>query len=85
MVSQVTTLEQTDFEIAISGETVTSTKIPEADGTNACAYLTLHIINVLLLQQGNDVQELKSSVTPTRISFPQSFNKYRATNGMVDV
>ena len=85
MVSQVTTLEQTDFEIVISGETVTSTKIPEADDTNARAYLTLHIINVLLLQQGNDGPELKSSVTQTIISFPQSFNKYRTTNGMVDV
>ena len=63
MVSQVTTLEQTDFEIVISDKTVTSTKIPEADDTNARAYLTLHIIKVLLLQQGNDGRELKSPIT----------------------
>ena len=43
-VSQATALEQNDLEIVISGEMVTSTKIQEADGTNACAYLTLGII-----------------------------------------
>ena len=60
--SQVTVLEQNDLEIVISGEAVTSTKIPEADGTNACAYLTWGIIDVLSLQQVNDAKELKSSV-----------------------
>ena len=82
-VSQVTALEQNDLEIVISGETVTSTKIPEANGTNACASLTLAIIDALSVQQGNDVQELKSSVTSRKIDFLQSFNKYRTTN--VDV
>ena len=74
-VSQATALEQNDLEIVISGETVTSTNIPEADGTNACAYLTLGIIDALSLQQVNDVQELKSSVTSTIIDFPKSLNK----------
>ena len=36
-VSQATALEQNDLEIVISGETVTSTKIREADATHACA------------------------------------------------
>ena len=54
-VSQATALGQNDLEIVISGETVTSMKIPEADGTNACAYLTLGTIDTLSLQQGNDV------------------------------
>ena len=84
-VSQATALEQNDLEIVISGEMVTSTKIQEADGTNACAYLTLGIIDALSLQQGNDVQEYKSSVTSTIINFPKSFNKYRTANDMVDV
>ena len=66
-VSQATALEQNDLEIVISGETVTSTNIPEADGTNACAYLTLSIIDA--------VQELKSSVTSTIIDFPKPPNK----------
>ena len=66
-VSQATALEQNDLEIVISGETVTSTNIPEADGTNACAYLTLSIIDA--------VQELKSSVTLTIIDFPKPPNK----------
>ena len=34
---------QNDLEINNSGEMVTSTKIPEADGMNACVYLTLGI------------------------------------------
>ena len=82
-VSQATTLEQNDF--AISGKTVTSTKIPESDGTNACAYLTLGIIDELSLQQVNEVQELKSSVTSKIIDFPKLFNKYRTTNCMMDI
>ena len=73
------------MEFVISGETVTSMKIPEDDGTNACAYLTLGTIDTLSLQQGNDVQEYKSSVTSAMIDFPKSFNKYRTRNGMVDV
>ena len=60
--SQATVLEQNDLEIVISGEAVTSTKIPEADGTNACVYLTWGIIDALSLQQVKDVKELKSSV-----------------------
>ena len=82
-VSQATALEQNDLEIAIFGKTVTSTKIPEGDGTNACAYLTLGIIDELSLQQVNDVQELKSSVTSKIIDFPKLFNKYRTTNCML--
>ena len=78
-VSQATALEQNDLEIVISGETVTSTKIPEADGTNVCAHLALGIFDALSLQQGNDVQELKSSVTSTIVNFPKSFHKYRTT------
>ena len=73
------------MEIVIFGETVTSTKIPEGDCTNACAYLTLGIIDALSLQQVNDFQELKSSVTSKIIDFPKLLNKYRTTNGMVDV
>ena len=82
---QTTVLEENDLEIAISGETVTSTKIPETDGMNACTYLTLSIIDGLSLQQGNDVQEYKSSVTLTIIDFPKLFNRYHTINGMVDV
>ena len=84
-VLQTTVLEENDLEIAISGETVTSTKIPETDGTNACTYLTLSIIDALSLQQGNDVQEYKSSVTLTIIDFPKLFNRYHTINGVVDV
>ena len=43
------------------------------------------IIDALSLQQGNDAQELKSSVTSTIINFPQLCNKYHTTNGVVDV
>ena len=82
-VSQATALEQNDLEIVIFGKTVTSTKIPEGDGTNACAYLTLGIIAELSLQQVNDVQELKSSVASKIIDFPKLFNKYRTANCMV--
>ena len=80
-ISQATALEENDLEI----ETVTSTKIPEADGTIVYAYLTLGVIDALSLQQENNAQELKPSVTSTIISFPKFFHKYRTTTCMVNV
>ena len=80
-ISQATALEENDLEI----ETVTSTKIPEADGTIVYAYLTLGVIDALSLQQENSAQELKPSVTSTIISFPKFFHKYRTTTCMVNV
>ena len=68
-VSQATVLEQNDLEIVISGKTVTSTKSLETDDTNACTYLTLGIIDALSLQQGNNVQELKSFVQHSNVKY----------------
>ena len=77
-VSQATALEQNDLEIVISGKTVSSTKILEADDTNACAYLTLGIIDALSLQRGNNLQELK-------LFLPHSNVKYSCTPSFIRV
>ena len=84
-VLQATSLEQNDLKIVISAETVTSTRIPQAEGTNKCGYLTLSKTEALSLQQESDPQELQSSVTSIIINFLQLFSKHRTTNRTVDI
>ena len=84
-VSQATALEFNDRKIVeanIDPEILQVTSIPDNDGTNACAFLSLGIVNQLIKNKSEDYKSLAESII---IDFPKKFNIYRDKNMLADV
>ena len=76
-VSQATALEFNDRKIVeanIDPEILQVTSIPDNDGTNACAFLSLGIVNQLIKNKSEDYKSLAESII---IDFQKKFNIYR--------
>ena len=83
--SQATALEFNDRKIVeayIDPEILQVTSIPDKDGTNACAFLSLGIVNQLTKSKSEDYKSLTESVI---IEFPKNFNIYQDKNMLADV
>ena len=75
-VSQATALEVNDRKIVeanIDPEILQVTSIPDNDGTNVCAFLSLGIVNQLTKNKSDDYKSLTESAI---IDFPKKFNIY---------
>ena len=84
-VSQATALEFNDRKIVkanIDSEIFQVTSIPDNDDTNACAFLSLGIVNQLTKSKSEDY---KSLTEPVIIDFPKKFNIYRDKNMLTHV
>jgi hypothetical protein len=87
-VSQATALEKSDKEIAEGSANVSlhHTQVPKNDGTNACAFLSLGIIDSLVNEENVASIEEIISITESMISeFPTKFNEHRDVSKMVDI
>ena len=84
-VSQAAAVKFNDRKIVeanIDPEILQVTSIPDNDGTNACAFLSLGIVNRLIKNKSEDYKSLAESVI---IYFPKKFNIYRDKNMLADV
>ena len=85
-VSQAASLEFNDRKIEeenIDPEILQVTSIPDNDDTNACAFLSLGIVNQL--KKKNKSENYKSLAESIIIDFPKKFNIYRDENMLADV
>ena len=84
-VSQAAAVKFNDRKIVeanIDPEILQVTSIPDNDGTNACAFLSLGIVNRLIKNKSEDYKSLAESVI---IDFPKKFNIYRDKIMLADV
>ena len=70
-VSQATALEFNDRKIVEANIDPKVTSISDNDGTDACAFLSLGIVNQLTKNKSDDYKSLTESVI---IDFPKKFN-----------
>ena len=70
------------MEAYIDPEILQVTSIPDNDGTNACAFLLLGIVNQLTKNKSEDYKSLTESVI---IEFSKNFNIYQDKNMLADV
>ena len=79
-VSQASALERSDQNI-VKGRQVeaslTSTTVPQNDGTNSCAFLSTGIIDKLYEFSSFQQDTVISEITNVIINFPIKFNPYR--------
>ena len=84
-VFQATALEFNDRKIVeanIDPEILRVTSIPDNDGTNACVFLSLGIVNQLTKYKSEDYKSLAESVI---IDFPKKVNIYQDKNMLADL
>ena len=84
-VFQATALEFNDRKIVeanIDPEILRVTSIPDNDGTNACVFLSLGIVNQLTKYKSEDYKSPAKSVI---IDFPKKVNKYQDKNMLADL
>ena len=91
-VSQASALSENDTNVIkmVQGCTdeLSQTLLPQNDGTNACAFLSLGIIDRLLIQSSNSIvmdDNLVRVISEVINSYPLKFNQYRDSAKMVDV
>ena len=84
-VFQATALEFNDRKIVeanIDPEILRFTSIPDNDGTNACVFLSLGIVNQLTKYKSEDYKSPAESVI---IDFPKKVNKYQDKNMLANL
>ena len=83
--SQAAALEFNDRKIVeanIDPKILPVTSVPHNDGTKACVFLSLGIVNQLTKNKSEDYKSLAESII---IDFPKKFNIYRDKNMLADV
>ena len=86
-VSQATALEKNDFRL-ITDEKLDETSVPHNDGTNACAFLSLGVIDTLVstnvkLIELND-EDLNTRLSYVITEYPKCFNPFRDNHRLYD-
>ena len=88
-VSQASALERSDQKIAKGRQleaSLTSTTVPQNDGTCYCAFLSIGIIGIKLYEFSSFQKDtVISEITNIIINFPIKFNPYRDTYQFADV
>ena len=91
-VSQASALSESDMDVIsmVEGSTdeLAQTLLPQNDGTNSCAFLSLGIIDRLLNQSSNSIvtdDNLVQVISEVITSYPLKFNQYRDPTKMVDI
>ena len=85
VVSQAATLELNDRKIVEANtdpKILQVTSMPHNDGTKACTFLSLGIVNQLRKNKSEDYKSLAESII---IDFLEKFNVYRDKNMLADV
>ena len=87
-VSQASALERSDQNIVKGRQleaSLTSTTVPQNDGTNSCAFLSIGIIDKMYEFSSFQKDTVISEITNVIINFPIKFNPYRDTYQFADV
>eukprot|EP00112_Aurelia_sp_Birch-Aquarium-sp1_P023193 Seg681.5 transcript_id=Seg681.5/GoldUCD/mRNA.D3Y31 product="Serine/threonine-protein kinase TOS3" protein_id=Seg681.5/GoldUCD/D3Y31 len=91
-VSQASALSKSDMDMIkmVDGCTdeLAQTLLPQNDGTNSCAFLSLGIIDRLLKQSSNSIMtddNLVQVISEVITNYPLKFNQYRDSTKMVNV
>ena len=82
--SQATALESSDI-VLIEEDIISNTFHPDNDGTNACAFLTLRIIDTLIEMSEVDADYLVDHISAVIAKFPESINTLRDVTAMADI
>ena len=81
-VSHVSALEKSDQNIVKDSQLVaslTSTTVPQNDGTNSCAFLSIGVIDKMYEFSSSQKDTVISEITNVIANFPIKFNPYRDT------
>ena len=87
-VSQASALERSDQNIVKDRQletSLTSTTVPQNDGRNSCAFLSIGIMDKLYEFSSFQQDTVISEITNVIINFPIKFNPYRDTYQFADV